>query len=134
MEIMSGTATELVEKMKTYLHDQFPGQEISEELDASRDVVELRVQEPDGRTLLAEIPSKHLEGADGKEIVRSLDRWHLADELREKLRIQLTPAGLEPLPWKQLAADRDVVEEASEESFPASDPPGHSRATPEQRR
>ncbi len=66
---MSGTATELVEKLKTYLHDQFPGQEISEELDASRDVVELRVHEPDGRTLLAEIPSKHLEGADGKEIV-----------------------------------------------------------------
>lgn len=132
MEIMA--ANELIEQTKTYLKGQFPGHEISEELDPSRDVVELRVPGPDGRTFLAEIPSKHLEGADAKAIARSLDKWNLAQEMRDNLRILLTPAGLEPLPWKQLAAERDAVEAASEESFPASDPAGHSAATPERRR
>jgi hypothetical protein len=129
---MSGT--ELVEKMKAYLQSQFPGNEISEELDASRDVIELRVLEPDGRTLVAEVSSSHSDGPVAKEIARSLERWGLAQALREHLRILVTPQGLEPLPWKQLAADRDVVEETSEGSFPASDPAGHSAATPEQRR
>jgi hypothetical protein len=131
---MSGVAIELVEKVKSYLQEHFPGREVSEELDPSRDVVELRVSEPDGRTLLAEIPSKHLEGADAKAIAGSLDKWNLAQEMRDNLRVLVTPGGLEPLPWKQLPAERDGVEEASEESFPASDPVGHSAATPERRR
>ncbi|HJS74254.1 MAG TPA: hypothetical protein VJ921_08215 [Vicinamibacteria bacterium] len=120
--------------MKAYLQAEFPGNEISEELDASRDVIELRVQEPDGRTLLAEVASSHTEGPDAKTIARALDRWNLAQALRDHFRVLVTPQGLEPLPWKQLAADRDVVEEMSEGSFPASDPAGHSAATPEQRR
>ncbi len=120
--------------MKSYLHERFPGREVSEEMDPSRDVVELRVQELDGRTLLAEISSKHLEGADAKAIAGSLEKWNLAQEMRDNLRVLVTPRGLEPLPWKQLAAERDAVEEASEESFPASDPAGHSAATPERRR
>jgi hypothetical protein len=129
---MSGT--ELVDSIKAYLEREFPGDEITQELDPSRDVIEIRALEPDGRTLLTEIASSHSEGRDAEQISRAIEGWNLAEALREHLRILLTPQGLEPLPWKQLAADRDVVEEASEESFPASDPPGHSRATPEQRR
>lgn len=125
---------ELVEKIKVYLKGHFPGNEITEELDASRDVIELRVHEPDGRTLVTEISSRDAEGPGAKEIARSLEQWGLAGALREQLRILVTPQGLERLPWKQLSADRDVVEETSEGSFPASDPPGHSAATPEQRR
>jgi hypothetical protein len=129
---MSGI--ELVEKIKRYLQAQFPGNEITEELDASRDVIEIRVHEPDGRTLLAEIASNDTEGPDATTIGRALDRWNLAQALRDDLRVLVTPQGLEALPWKQLAADRDIVEVTSEESFPASDAPGHSAVTPERRR
>jgi hypothetical protein len=129
---MSGI--ELVDRMKEYLGLQFPGDEITQELDASRDVIEIRVLEPDGRTLLAEIASNDADGPDATTIGRALDRWNLAQALRDHLRVLVTPQGLEPLPWKQLAADRDIVEFTSEESFPASDGPGHSAATPERRR
>jgi hypothetical protein len=126
--------TELIEALKAYLQREFPENEITEELDASRDVIEFRVREKGGRTLLAEVASHHAEGPDAKTIARALDRWGLAHAMREYLRVLLTPQGLERLPWKQLAIDRDVVEEMSEESFPASDPPGHSAATPQRRR
>lgn len=131
---MSQTEAELVAEMRSYLQRSFPGHEVREEWDRSRDVLEIRIRRPgSSSTLLVEIPSEVFPHLSDRDLRRSLDEWNLERVLREHFRVLVTPRGLEPLPWKQLAAEKDIVEETSEESFPASDSPGHSaisRGTP----
>jgi hypothetical protein len=128
---MSRSEAELVAEMASYLRDRFPASDVRENRDRSRDVLELRIREPGrGLTLLVEIPSGVLTDLCTGDLARSLDDRQLAPTLREHLRVRITAGGLEPLPWKQLEAERDIFEETSEASFPASDSPGFSAVTP----
>lgn len=113
------------EQIASYLSERFAGHEIVEEWDRSRNVLVLKLARG-RRTMLAELTPELLEKAKEEDLSPRLDEWDLPGSLRKHFRVLVTPEGLEPLPWKQLPSVLSSAEEASWESFPASDPPPNS--------
>jgi hypothetical protein len=127
---MERSEAELVSELVSHLKRLFPDAGVEESWDRARDVLEIRVRPGENRTFLVEVPGEALEALCRTGLSPLLEERKLPELLSEHFRVQLTPEGIEPLPWKELPIQRDSVDEVSEESFPASDAPGHSSIAP----
>jgi hypothetical protein len=130
---MKRSEAELVTELVSHLKQLFPDADVEESWDRGRDVLEIRVRPGENRTFLVEVSGDSLEALCRSGLSHLLAERKLPELLSEHFRVQLTPDAIEPLPWKELPKERDGVDEVSEESFPASDAPGHSAIAPEKR-
>lgn len=118
----------LIERMKAYLEASFPSHAVSWEWDTARRAVVFRIARH-GKTMLVEL-SDEVRGEVGASVwIERIARWDLCSRLREHPRILVTPRGLKPLPWRQLAPQRGVIDEEIRETFPASDASSPSSIT-----
>lgn len=111
----------MTEQVSGYLESRFPSHELTREWDPSSRLFVFRLTDGE-KAMLLELSSEVVENADDRPWGERLEEWKLPSQLRDHSRLRITPTGLEPLPWKQLASKEDPLDERVRESFPASDP------------